>query len=212
MKLKNFSTILRAGAMAALFVVGTSASAFALPMVDFTTTGTFSGGNGTVILGGTGVTFTDADGTVATLIFDGDTQSLNSPTNVQYGDILLGVTPGQSFDGNASANFELTVTQTGPTPGSESFSSTLIGTVVATNQSTFILTFSDLSATIGAVTYFIGSGGSYPLVAPAEGSLAGRTTIQGNLVAAAVPEPATMMLLGTGLLAAFRARRKQTTV
>ena len=209
---KNLSTILRAGALAALFVVGTSASAFALPIVNFTTTGTFSGGNGTVLLGGTAISFTDADGTVAVLTFDGDTQSLNSPSNVQYGDILLGVTPGQSFDGNATANFELTVTQTAPSGGTDSFMSTLTGTIVATNQSTFILTFSDLSATIGAVTYFIGSGGSYPLVAPAEGSVAGRTTIQGNLVASAVPEPATMMLLGTGLLAAFRARRKKTTV
>ena len=209
---KNLSTILRAGALAALFVVGTSASAFALPIVNFTTTGTFSGGNGTVLLGGTAISFTDADGTVAVLTFDGDTQSLNSPSNVQYGDILLAVTPGQSFDGNATANFELTVSQTAPSGGTDSFLSTLTGTIVATNQSTFILTFSDLSATIGAVTYFIGSGGSYPLVAPAEGSVAGRTTIQGNLVASAVPEPATMMLLGTGLLAAFRARRKKTTV
>ena len=43
---KNLSTILRAGALAALFVVGTSASAFALPIVNFGTSGTFSGGGG----------------------------------------------------------------------------------------------------------------------------------------------------------------------
>ena len=38
MKLKSFSTMLRAGALAALFVVGSSAAAYALPIVTSVTT------------------------------------------------------------------------------------------------------------------------------------------------------------------------------
>jgi hypothetical protein len=35
------------------------------------------------------------------------------------------------------------------------------------------------------------------------------TSVSTDLRNTAVPEPATMMLLGTGLLAAFKARRRQ---
>jgi hypothetical protein len=206
MKLKNLSTMLRAGALAALFVVGSNAAAYAAPIVNFTTSGVFSGG-GTIIAGGAGVQFTDADGTVATLLFNGDSQSLDAPSNVQYGNMLLAVTPGQQFDGAAFANFSLNIVQTAPSGGASSFVGTITGTLVKANQTDFALSFGPgpLNFTsIGNVNYSIQS--NYFLTPPAEGSLIGSTTLQGQLKA--VPEPTTMMLLGTGLLAAFRARRK----
>ena len=60
------------------------------------------------------------------------------------------------------------------------------------------------STTIGSVIYTIQD--EFKLVPPTQGNILGTTTFQGDITA--VPEPATMMLLGTGLLAAFRARRK----
>jgi hypothetical protein len=42
-----------------------------------------------------------------------------------------------------------------------------------------------------------------------QGAGAGQAAVSTDVVNTAIPEPATMMLLGTGLLAAFRARRKQ---
>lgn len=42
-----------------------------------------------------------------------------------------------------------------------------------------------------------------------QGPLNGQPSVSTDVVNTAIPEPATMMLLGTGLLAAFRARRKQ---
>lgn len=209
MKLKSLSTILRAGALVALFVAGTSAVANAAPLVNFSTSGTFSGGPGVVILGGSGVQFTDAQGDNATLIFaGGGLQSIDSPSNIQFGTMLLGVTPiGNQFDGDiAGTNFMLTITQTAPSGGAANLSATVTGTLVKANQTDWVLQFAQTVAQIGNVVYTIGSGGQFGLVPPGEGQIAGTTTIQGNLKA--VPEPTTMMLLGTGLLAAFRARRK----
>jgi PEP-CTERM motif len=206
---KNLSTMLRAGALAALFVVGSSAAAFAAPIVSFTTSGSFNGGIGTIV-------FTDGDGTNARLTFNpSGLQNLDAPSNVQYGDMLLTVfTPGADgiFNGDISGTtFDLTVTQTAPSAGGALVAATLQGTLAKANQTDFALSFGPGALTffsIGNVEYSIQS--NYFLVPPVSGSTAGTTTLQGQLKA--VPEPTTMMLLGTGLLAAFRARRKTTTV
>jgi hypothetical protein len=206
---KNLSTMLRAGALAALFVVGSSAAAFAAPIVSFSTSGSFNGGPGTV-------SFVDGDGTIARLTFNpGGLQNLDSPSNVQYGDMLLTVfTPGADgvFNGDISGTtFDLMVTQTAPSAGGATVSATVTGTLAKANGTDFFLSFGPGPLnffSIGNVNYSIQS--QYFLVPPASGSEAGKTTLQGQLKA--VPEPTTMMLLGTGLLAAFRARRKTTTV
>jgi hypothetical protein len=222
MKLTNLSTMLRAGAIAALFVVGTSASAFALPIVTFTTSGAFSAGGsgGTVESVGLGtnnsIVFQDADGDRARITFGGNLTNADSPTNVQYGTMALSlVSTGDSngvWNGNISGTtFALTINQTAPSNGSSSLNSVLTGTVVQTDQTNFFLSFGPgalVFTSIGDVNYSLQA--NYFLVPPAQGTLLGTTTLQGEL--STVPEPATMMLLGTGLLAAFRARRKKTTV
>ncbi len=162
--------------------------------VTFSTSGTFtcagcsgSGTNSVTFLGGMGnalmITFTGLGST-----------SLNTPTGSSFGNFQT------FFSGNgniaASGTFTLTITQTVPVAGSDSFSATFSGTFSASNSGTGVVNFTVTSVNIGGITYAI-TNNPLNLVPPASNN--GITTVQGQITGSAVPEPASMLLLGSGL-------------
>ena len=195
-----FKATLMGALLLAMVAFGTS-EAKADP-VTFSTSGTFTCG-GCAGSGSNSVTFLGGMGNALMITFTGlGSTSLNTPTGSSFGNFQTFVS-GNGVIG-ASGTFTLTITQTVPVAGSDSFGATFSGTFSASNSGSGVVNFTVTSITIGGVTYAI-TNNPLNLVPPASNN--GITTVQGQI--SSVPEPTSMLLLGTGLLGLGGAVKKR---
>jgi hypothetical protein len=175
-----------AAALVPLLVLSSALSYGA--MITYTTEGAFNGGaaSGTANL-------TLSSGT---LTFLGVSSGSVDPGNLSYGFFASSDISGPATI-PAGTTFTLFVTQTTPTSGNSSVAGTLTGTINSTD-STVSLKFETQDINIGGVSYHIDSDPKGVAIVPPNNN-GGLTSIQGEVASvAAIPEPSTYLLLGTG--------------